>query len=355
MASPIYDMRIHGVTQSNITKYRECPMKQGISLAGWGVNMSSSQAIQFGNIYHEAQELTLRSIRDGLLQEDLNAEYYEDLFSVIEEKLGVASLTAVDRENMEMCMGMAEALVPQYFDEWAEIYFGESAFKIIELEKEFALELFFNGSVTYRGKIDGVLTDSNGDYWLLEHKTKGSWDEESLISIIPRELQVNLYALAVEQIYGKMPKGVIYNVSRRPALRYSKTKETYTQFFRRVAEDIADRRDFYFKKYVITLTEEDITRSYEQACATVSRMQNDFGCMPEDVSSLFHHRTVKLPNKKVKTTVSPVEQYTHSCTNAYGACPFVRLCGSRGEDTFGLARREKIFSELDMADLNSQL
>lgn len=335
-----YNIVEDGVTQSMINNFRECPTKAALRQLGLRAPGSQSQAIAFGHIYHHAQEITLEAIRDCLEQEDLNSEYFDQLFDEIEARMNSSMLTAEEVENLEMSLLLARATIYQYFDEWQHIYFGEDRLEIVELEKEFMIPDFF-GNVPYRGKIDGILKDQQGNFWILEHKTKSNWDEDALLSIIPRELQVGLYGMAIEHLYGVLPKGVIYNVTRRPQLRYAKTKETYDKFYARVDKDIKDRRDFYFKKYEIAMNPEQFDNIYEQAFKTVKRMVE---------ASLFRGKpSYSVSNKGTVESVfkKGLEQFSGSCTTVYGACEYINVCASRGTNIGSLMVQEKTFSELD--------
>lgn len=333
-----YDLYTHGLTQSMLTSYRQCPTMSALKQMGYRRDGEQSGAIAFGNIYHQAQDIVLSSIRDGLTKDDMDREFYMELYDQIEKDLVEGkNLTSVELENFEMAMLLAEQVLPRYFSQWSEIYFGKDRFELISLEEEFHVPNAF-GKIPFRGKIDGKLRDSSGNLWLLEHKTKSSWDESELLSIIPRELQVGMYSWANEQIFGERPVGVIYNLTRRPQLRYAKTKETLSQFGDRVGKDIDERSDFYFQKLVISLSESDILRTYEMAAKTAKRIESDI---------LSGKKQTLISDGPEKLFQKGIEQFTHSCSTVYGACQFVNVCGSKGKDLHGLTKRERLFSELD--------
>lgn len=67
--------------------------------------------------------------------------------------------------------------------------------------------------VTYGGRLDGILEDEDGYYWILEHKTAKSfsdWQDK-----LPMDEQVTSYIWAAEYLFGIAIKGVIYNGLRK--------------------------------------------------------------------------------------------------------------------------------------------
>lgn len=71
--------------------------------------------------------------------------------------------------------------------------------------------------VTYDGRLDGILEDEDGYFWILEHKTARSfsdWDVK-----IPMDEQISSYIWAAEYLFGINIKGVIYNGLRKTSPR----------------------------------------------------------------------------------------------------------------------------------------
>lgn len=69
--------------------------------------------------------------------------------------------------------------------------------------------------VVYEGRFDGIVKDSMGHYWVLEHKTAKSftmWDD-----ILPLDEQITAYIWAAEYLYDIPVEGVIYNGLRKKA------------------------------------------------------------------------------------------------------------------------------------------
>lgn len=92
--------------------------------------------------------------------------------------------------------------------------------KVIETETSFRLPILdLEGKETgayYAGRIDGIVEDEYGMYWLLEHKTAAGFESGKL----PLDEQCGAYIWAAQQIYGVKLEGVIYNVIKKKLPRY---------------------------------------------------------------------------------------------------------------------------------------
>lgn len=62
--------------------------------------------------------------------------------------------------------------------------------------------------VVYQGKLDGIVQDKFGWYWILEHKTAGQLGDTDHLVL---DEQTGSYAWAVKQMLGIRVQGVIYN------------------------------------------------------------------------------------------------------------------------------------------------
>lgn len=111
-----------------------------------------------------------------------------------------------------------EQLLQQDFtDEWYIIDFvlkryckwandNDTFVKVLEVEKRFDIELEQHKIVGY---IDGIVEESDGTHWLLEHKFLKRVNKKGL----DLDAQVSLYLLAARML-GYNPEGVLYNIVR---------------------------------------------------------------------------------------------------------------------------------------------
>lgn len=93
------------------------------------------------------------------------------------------------------------------------------------------------------GKIDGVVVRPDG-VWLVEHKTASQINTD-YINRLTVDAQVSMYYWAVAKIYGQRPKGIIYNVIRKPGIRQTK-KETPADFQNRLLKVLTTEDGYYF-------------------------------------------------------------------------------------------------------------
>jgi hypothetical protein len=86
---------------------------------------------------------------------------------------------------------------------------------------------FYGAPVFYQGRIDLVVRDSQGRYWLVDHKTAGRLEENT--SFLTLDEQMKSYAWAIQKCLGIKVAGVLYNelykgVSEPPALLQRRRK-----------------------------------------------------------------------------------------------------------------------------------
>ncbi len=326
-----YDIFKHGVTQSLITKFRNCPVATRLYLKGFASGDGMSMPLQFGNDFHDVMEAILPSSSENPYIDVVNSvpSFVNDQEAKPERMETYDSASADNMQMMETSLAMLEPVVKAFFNFHEDLFYGEEGYKIYMddqgafLEREFCIDV--GAGIPARGKIDGLCEDGNGDLWLLEHKTKSQINEDALLMTVPRDMQVNLYMEAVRQITGKRPKGVLYNVVRRPGLRRKKS-ETLTDFVNRIKEDIAERPAHYFKMFLVSITEAEHEYQVELINNEMIRFRLWF--MKEE-------------------NLDP--QHTHECVGVYGQCPFIKYCnsGKNELELENLVKRPRLFSELD--------
>lgn len=103
----------------------------------------------------------------------------------------------------------------EHYQQWASQADGDWFVRVAFTEKDFKVPICdpATGKTVgwYEGRLDGIVEDVNGLYWLLEHKTAAVVDTTKL----PLDEQCTSYIWAAEQIYGIKLEGVIYNVLRK--------------------------------------------------------------------------------------------------------------------------------------------
>lgn len=139
------------------------------------------------------------------------------------------SLTSAEIERLETCHGKAQAMVAGY----ARQYPTEPPF--LAVEQSFEVPLGNGHHLT--GTIDGY-TEVDGDLWLVEHKTSSDFSQP-YFDAASISWQVYGYMLGARSLTKRWPKGIIYNVLLKSALR-QKVKETKEEFHARIAAQYTD-------------------------------------------------------------------------------------------------------------------
>ena len=84
----------------------------------------------------------------------------------------------------------------QFYLNWV----SENNNKAIDVEKRFKIDI---GGVSVTGSIDRVEQTPSGQYQVIDFKTGGVYETKNSIK---EDTQMNVYAMAVEKIYGQLPE-----------------------------------------------------------------------------------------------------------------------------------------------------
>ena len=84
------------------------------------------------------------------------------------------------------------------------------------------------------GRLDGLLHDSEGRWWIIEYKT-ASQIEGNYITRLSLDLQIHLYKRYAERMLGIKITGVIYDVIKKPTI-HCKQGESESEYQIRVAD-----------------------------------------------------------------------------------------------------------------------
>lgn len=313
-----YDIEKHGISQGLLTKFDHCRQDakwwtQGLTRMG-----DPSLALSFGIITHAALELAYRDIQIGKLKKSPTQKRINKYLDSIEQtwKQENPRATADLNTILSTALGFAGSVLPTYFDLYPEDFSVE--WVSIEQEIDIPYKLPDGRRTRLVGKMDGVYRD--GGIWLLETKTKSRIDEAFIADWLPMDLQTNWYMYAIRKTLKKRPRGVLYNIIRRPQLRL-KQKETSTQFAVRCAQDVIERPEWYFYRFKCKVGVGDLLRFQ--------------GELEERVTAFYdwwqgrgaHYRN------------------SNGCETKYGICEWFGACTGRLED---YKMRDKLFPELEL-------
>lgn len=319
-----YDPEIDGVTNGLLQNWGGCRERARLSIKGY-TKRQASFALAYGDLTHwlfqhiyEDHRKGVLPLKNGSLDTSYVLRQIAKLEAIWRKENPMAGQDAL--QHLELTMLLNEQLMPFYFEHWKKDF---KEIKWVGLESEFKVpfEVRRQG-ITYktflRGKRDGVYTEGGGD-WLFETKTKSRIDEGTMQDILGFESQVNLYLVSLWKETGRVPKGVRYNVIRRPGLR-QKVKESLPEFAQRLADDVVLRPNWYFMRHKMKITEREL---------------DVFVGDLEDRVWEFMHWAKGIGGHWKESS---------QCENKYGVCQYLSICARRDFAPFFI--RDRVFGEL---------
>jgi hypothetical protein len=317
-----YVIERDGVTQGLLGMFMNCRQKAKTFLKGYSTK-SVSMGLTYGTIGHAILERAYSQILTSGNKKVPNNSDVKKHIQAIEKQWYIDNPRAdkYTLQNLELSLLIAEQTLPLYFDYWKKDI-KEIKWKQIESSFEVPLLVKYQGKeirVPVRGKMDGCFTLQKL-FMLFESKFKSQISEGDLVDTLHFENQVRIYTWALWKMFKKVPSGVMYNVVRRSGLKQG-TKESLPQYAKRIAEDIAKRPEFYFMRFEIDMSAEEIEDfEYE-----LTEMVHDF--ISWWWGSAGHYKN------------------TESCLGKYGRCNYLSVCSSKSYKN--LEKRTKVFRELE--------
>lgn len=179
------------------------------------------------------------------------------LYEQFWKKMYVKTPTRAQAERQEMVYGLAEVVMTNYFRRWDGDLTGKYTYGTkgtVSPRKWLAHEQTFDIPYTYpdgkvvrlRGRRDGVFTDDKGNTWILDTKCMGRPSNQDITDTLPTTFQPMLYCYALAVETGKYPKGVVWDVIKRPQERQGKA--SLPDFLGRVKKKWDDDK-FYEENY----------------------------------------------------------------------------------------------------------
>lgn len=199
--------------------------------------------------------------------------------------------------DKSIAYGIAEAYPTFYKADFDE-------FKTFLTEQTFKIPLP-NSSHTYYGTLDALLQDHAGDWWILETKTAAAQSlNDDYFERVKIDSQVSGYMHGGKHIIGVYPRGVIYNVIKKPAIRL-KNGESLQAFQQRVRQEYISfaKEKNYFQR--------------QQLVVSTHRLET----WAEDTS-----RLVNFVADKIATKDKHWHMNTGACRANYGSCTYMNAC-----------------------------
>jgi hypothetical protein len=244
LADQPYDIS-EGITQSMLATWTHCRQNCHYYLDGWRPE-GSTEALEYGTLFHFLLEHVYSAVRAGEITSAKQAiAAFEKLVKryVKKHKNRIVG-TSLDLPKFELMLTQAEGTWPGYCRMWKNDF--TRAVKWRELESVFDVE--FHG-FRLRGMMDG-LREVKKQLQLLENKTKGRWNQDSLDRKLGFDFQNQYYLLAANLSLAtrgvdRTLDTVLYNVIRRPEIKPDKSG-SLGKYLKRLREDVASRPNFYF-------------------------------------------------------------------------------------------------------------
>jgi hypothetical protein len=176
------------------------------------------------------------------------------------------TLRTATGDKLELAAGMVEIVMGHYMTYYRDDFVK---MQIHKAESVFAVSILdaAGNHVLTRGRQDGIFSyRPKDDKWLIEHKSMGTVSEDVLKKRLPIDKQLLFYIMAEEAETDYCISGVLYNVVRRPMLKFNDDVVAYLQ---RLDKDVDERPDFYFIRYPVVYTQKD---KEEFICSTREKL-----------------------------------------------------------------------------------
>lgn len=314
-----YSPEKDGVTQSLLSSWRQCRFKAMHSLHGY-TSKRTSMALTYGTITHAVLEDVYGLVMDKKLKSSPSSMFLKRIIKKTERRFKKENpgLDAMELQDLEESLAIAEATLPSYFKFWHKEDFKK--YKWRSLEQQFAIPYKTKDGrkTVIRGKKDGVY----GERFirLFETKTKSMINIGALVDTLSFEFQCMLYMWAVKKTYKKIPVGITYNIIRRSALR-RKVSEPLKQFMKRVEDDVEKRPDFYFIRLRSNVTRREMATFEEE--------------LEEIIVEFLDWCEGKAGHYKS----------TNECIGKYGRCSWIPMCSANDKARY--KKRKTVFKELE--------
>jgi len=170
-------------------------------------------------------------------------------------------------------------------------------FRVVKTEQNLVVPLDLKGpqgqDVFYTLRLDGIVEDEFGDYYLLEHKGYKNFDEEKLVF----DDQCSSYIWGANELFGISVKGILYNVLRK------KLPTIYTETMKKGGLSIAQNQDTTYEAYRSSLDFLGIDRMpYQDFLYTLKK---------ERGNNFFHRNIVPRSQFEIKNVGEQIKMQAY--------------------------------------------
>lgn len=197
--------------------------------------------------------------------------------------------------DLAMSKGIAGAY-PKFYEQDFHTYT-----KFVPEQK---FELNF-GPFNYTGFLDMLMQDAAGDWWILETKTVSAQTmSDDYLQRVKIDWQVTGYMYAARKILGVLPRGVVYNVIKKPGIRLKKgeTKSTFQTRVRDEYSKFAHEKGYFTRAEVLI------------GMGQLKMWKSEVMQVGADIVSRHESKKQQWPMS------------TGACIGKYGSCQYLPAC-----------------------------
>lgn len=312
----VYDPYRIGVTQSLIGTWMNCREAARNHLNRIRPK-KPNESFLFGSYVHHLHEYFIKDIETATNFSSREVVQKWVQTYLMKFRTSYKEIKEFKAEEIERNLTTASILFENYILHYSKDY-KKKHWVDAEHTFEASFDIGVKKPIILRGQMDGIFEQDG--LWILETKTKSRMNEDTLMDMLSQDFQSFFYLTALKAITGKTPKGVLYNILRKPGLRQGK-KETKENFRNRLIETISKESDHYFVQYEIRVAESHI-RDFENKLKVILR---EFVRWWEN-GDAYHFNNLEY------------------CENKYGACPFLALCSQGNQNMYKIL--DHYFTEL---------
>jgi len=246
----LYSLKEDGISQSLMTNWT-CRWKFLMSINRW-TTPGREKISYYGTMCHHVLEQIYKLKSKRMPDGKRIRLWVADHVDKNRKKLRVAT-----DNKIELAAGMVEHVMTAYCKYYSDDLVNLSFLKV---EGKFAVPYKDSESnpVILRGMQDGLFKyNGKNGIWMLENKSMGTVKEDMLLRRLPIDKQNLFYVTAEEEQTDHSLAGVLFNIIRRPQIKY---KDDITEFLHRLKCDLDDRPEFYFIRFPVTYSQTDKTR-----------------------------------------------------------------------------------------------
>jgi hypothetical protein len=361
-AGPESDAKNGGCTQSMLSRYVSCRERFRVKVIdGWGPSEKFEPAIEYGSLWHEAEQAFAGRTADGNpVEKAFTTGNWQG--AVRDYAVKLLQRFPFQQDQVQHWHDMCLAQFPQYVEWWSRHPDMEARTPLLAEQVFHVPYCLPSGRIVWlRGKWDSVDLVEDSGIWLQENKSKSSIDVQKIGRQLTFDLQTLLYIITLQKsaeiadsqadgwAWTKPVRGVRYNVVRRSA------HKSTDSMLKKIAEDVSNGRGGeWFARWNVEITAEDVAkfkREFLDPC--LECLCDDYEwwmycskqCRTDEGWSVFdyQHRSAMMPHHVNRHYRTPYGIYSVVHEGGVGETDNYLATGS----TVGLTRITNLFPELE--------